>query len=87
MPLPPLFFKLDGMVTEIKSNIYSLSFNIVTVFQVFKVLLKNILDSYSYIFNEILMDSLKLSNPHPLNCQNPLSMQNNKSFLSLHAPK
>ena len=80
MPLPPLFFKLDGMLTEIKSNIYALSFNIVTVFQVFKVLLKNLLDSYSHIFNKILMGSLKLPNPHPLNCQNSLSMQSNKSF-------
>ena len=87
MPLPPLFFKLDGMLTEIKSNIYALSFNIVTVFQVFKVLPKNLLDSYSYIFNEILMDSVKLPNPHPLKCPNPLSMQNNKSFLLLHPPK
>ena len=85
MSLPPLFFKLDGMLTEIKSSIYALGF--VTVFQAFKVLLKNILDSYSYIFNKILMDSLKHLNPHPLNCQNPLSMQNNKSFLSLHPPK
>ena len=40
MPLPPLFFKLDEMLTKIKPNIYALSFHTVTVFQVFKVLLK-----------------------------------------------
>ena len=47
MPLPPLFFNLDGMLTKIKSNIYALGFHTVTVFKVFRVLLENLLDSYS----------------------------------------
>ena len=38
------------MLTEMKLNIYALSFHIITVFQDFKVFLKNLLDSYSYIF-------------------------------------
>ena len=50
-------------------------FSFYTLFQVFKVLLKNLKDSYSYIFVTnfpFLMDSLKP--PHTFNSQSPLSM-------------
>ena len=48
------------MLTKIKSNIYALSFHTATtVFQVFKVFLKNLLDSSATFSSKMLMDSLK----------------------------